>query len=77
MLKNDFGGFVVSPETAVKGMFKDIGKEKMTRGCIQHDLLQSFLPLLPEGPVNILMLKVLVKDHKKQIEDGVAKKKTN
>lgn len=37
MLKRPAGGRVVTTEVAVKGMLKDLGKERMTRGCSTHD----------------------------------------
>lgn len=30
------GGHCVTPECAVKGMLKDVGKESLTYGCHQH-----------------------------------------
>ena len=38
MIKKPVGGLVVDTETAVKGMFRDLGKERMTRGVAVHDL---------------------------------------
>lgn len=36
MLKKPAGGRVVTPEVAVKGMLKDLGKESITYGCSTH-----------------------------------------
>jgi hypothetical protein len=38
MINKPVGGLVVNTETAVKGMFRDLGKERMTRGVAVHDL---------------------------------------
>jgi hypothetical protein len=49
MIKKPAGGLVVSTETAVKGMFRDLGKERMTRGVAVHDfylgLVFNYIPL--------------------------------
>ena len=65
MLKRPPGGSVVTTETAVKGMFKDLGKERMTRGCFIHDSTMAVMPLIPEGPFNRMMFKAMTKAHKK------------
>ena len=77
MLKRPAGGSVVTTEIAVKGMLKDLGKEKMTRGCFRHDASMAVLPLIPEGPFNRMMFNAMKKAHKKQLEKGIAAKKTN
>ena len=76
MLKRPAGGTVVTTEVAVKGMFKDLGKERMTRGCFTHDASMVILPLIPEGFFNRMMLRAMVKTHKRQLEKGIAAKKT-
>ena len=77
MLKRPPGGSVVTTEVAVKGMFKDLGKEKMTRGCFVHDASMAVFPLIPEGALNRMMLKAMTKAHKRQIEKGIATKKSD
>lgn len=48
MVKRPVGGWVINTETAVKGMLRDLGKERMTRGVAVHDfymgLLFNYLP---------------------------------
>ena len=68
MLKRPPGGSVVTTEVAVKGMFRDLGKERMTRGCFVHDSSMALLPLIPVGPFNRMMLRAMTKTHKKQLE---------
>ena len=65
MLKRPPGGSVVTTETAVKGMFKDIGKERLTRGCFRHDSMMALLPLIPYGTFNRIMFKSMARTHKK------------
>ena len=49
MIKKPAGGLVVNTETAVKGMLRDLGKERMTRGVAVHDLalglVFNYIPL--------------------------------
>lgn len=77
MLKRPPGGSVVTPEVAVKGMLKDLGKEKMTRGCGVHDLSMTLFNRVPLGMLNRMMYKAMVKAHKKKLENDKAGKKTN
>ena len=43
MVKREAKGWVITPETAVKGMLRDLGKERMTRGVLKHDLYMGLL----------------------------------
>ena len=43
MVKREAKGWVISPEVAVKGMLRDLGKERMTRGVFVHDLCMGLL----------------------------------
>jgi len=43
MVKREAKGWVITPEIAVKGMLRDLGKERMTRGVFKHDLFMGLL----------------------------------
>ena len=75
MNKKPPGGAVITTDAAVKGMFKDLGKEKMTRGCFAHDSSMALLPLIPFAPFNRMMFRVMSKIHEKQLEEKEAEKK--
>lgn len=77
MLKRPPGGSVVTTEVAVKGMLKDLGKEKMTRGCGVHDFSMAIFNRVPLGMLNRMMYSTMVKAHKRQLANGKADKKTN
>jgi hypothetical protein len=75
MLGRKAGGRVVTTEKACKGMFKDLGKESMTYGCMTHARGMSLLGLMPANTVNGFMYKALSKAHLKQLAEGRADKK--
>ena len=77
MLGRPPGGAVVTTETAVKGMFKDLGKERMTFGCLIHDSTMAFMPLIPEGAFNRMMLKTITKMHKEYLEKNGSSRKSD
>lgn len=47
MLKRPVGGRVVSTNTAVNGMLRDLGKETTTFGCTKHARSMSMFGVMP------------------------------
>ena len=61
MLRRREGGRVVSTDHAAKYMFRDIGKEVTSRGCIEHDVAGWFVDQVPTGMWNHLLRRELDK----------------
>jgi short-subunit dehydrogenase len=68
------GANVISTETAVKDMFKQLGKEDCTHGNMRHGIQMAFGGLFPSWILSPLIYKEIVKnsvaleEHKKKSE---------
>lgn len=66
MSKKKAGAFVLSTDGAVRGMLRDIGRERITNGDATHDLLNQFLKRVPLKLVNNMFIGIGNKVLKKQ-----------
>lgn len=65
MLEKEARGDVVSTETAVKGMFRDLGKEVWSNGATRHSFMfWQFMTLVPASVVNSMLWKQFNQVHK-------------
>ena len=58
----------VTPEVAVKGLLKDLGRERESWGCAKHERNQYFLSLAPIGAFNRMMYKNMSKVYNSTVD---------
>jgi short-subunit dehydrogenase len=58
MSKRKAGGFVLSVDSAVRGMFRDIGTERITNGALTHDLSSRIISMVPLYYVNKMFIGI-------------------
>jgi hypothetical protein len=68
MVKREAKGWVITPQVAVKGMLRDLGKERMTRGVFVHDFYLGILfAYMPWKWLCGFMFKNQVKKHRDEL----------
>lgn len=68
MLKKGASGIIINTDSAVERMLADLGHKRVTHGHIYHGLTATIVNLLPDYFVKPMILGVMQKIHKKELE---------
>ena len=72
MLKKPAGGGVLSPDVAVRGMLRDLGRDGRTYGKWRHALSGFGASIAPLSLLHGVILRKVQAMHKRQVEKGYA-----
>jgi len=71
MMRGRKGAKLLSPEAAVKGMLRDLGKERLTYGVLKNDRSSSLFMAMPSGFINRMMFKAMKGARERRIKEGL------